>query len=143
VIDKRKQIVKVLKKSPFILVGAAYLVLSLSIPWLNSAVYIYLKMFLNEWFSRLSILITYFILFGTMKFVNHVTTNKNSFKKEVSKRFFSPHSLFKSAVIYIIAVAFLASENQTFGIALLIPYYMYVINFYTSVFSGEIKEGWF
>ena len=72
-----------------------------------------------------------------------ITPNRKDFKKEISKEFFSYHSWLKSSLIYIISVNFLVSNNQSFGVALLIPYYMYVINFYTSLSSGEIKSGWF
>ncbi len=122
----------------------SYLVYFLAIPWFNSAVYIYLRDTIkSEAFADASVLIGYSLLIVVMFATCKVTPNTKSFKKDIKKEFFSHHNLLKSAVIYVISIAFLSSNNPSFGTALLIPYYMFVINFYTSISSGEIKEGWF
>jgi hypothetical protein len=143
--DKRKHILKKsLFKMLYVLVNVVYLVDSLVIPWVNSVVYFYLKETTKiEWLASISILSGYFGIILLMLVANKITPNKKSFKKRVTKEFFSTHDLIKSSIIYILSVVFLVSNNQSFGIALLIPYYMYVINFYTSISSGEIKQGWF
>jgi hypothetical protein len=126
-----------------IIISSIYLVFSLALPWFNSGFCICLESRFGWLLAKLSIVFGYFILFVMMLLVNRIILNEISFKKEIEKEFLSFHALFKSAIIYIISINFLASNDKSFGLALLIPYYMYVINFYTSIASGKIKQGWF
>ncbi len=135
--DKLKEIPR---KSVFTGLNMVYLVCSLAIPWYNSIFY----MKNNGVYAQASVVIGYFISVGMMWLNYKITPNTKSFKDDISKEFFSHHSLIKSGVIYILSIILLSSPgSQSFGTALLIPYYMFVINFYTSTTSGEIKKGWF
>ncbi len=140
-----KKIVKTdITKILFVAFNMFYLIYSLAIPWFNSAIYIILKESRKEEIlANISILAFYFFLIFIMYIANKYNPNPESFKEKIRKEFLSQHNLLKSMVIYVISIAFLSSNNPSFGIALLIPYYMFVINFYTSISSGEIKQGWF
>lgn len=131
-------------KNLFVAFNMAFLVFSLSIPWFNSAIYMILKNTPKiDIIASASIFIGYFILIVIMAFANRYTSNDESFKQRILKEFISYPNLLKSFVIYAVSISFLSSNNQSLGIALLIPNYMFIINFYTSVSSGEIQKGWF
>jgi hypothetical protein len=128
----------------FLILKTGYLVSSLAIPWFNSEVLVYLRNInMDKVFMDISIFASYFIVIVLMWFVYKVSPHSESVKKKIFKEFFSYHTISKSAVIYLLSIILISGNTQSFGIALLIPYYMFVINFYASISSGEIKPGWF
>ncbi len=133
-------------KDLFISNNMSLLIFSLAVPWFNSAIYVFLKdIDKTEILASVSIFIGYFVLIKLMKMANRYTPNDDSFKERISKEFISYPNLLKSFIIYLVSISFLIHNNQSqsLGIALLIPNYMFIINFYTSVSSGEIQKGWF
>jgi len=131
-------------KYPYVALNLTFLILSLGLAWLTSGLYIYLKdIKMEKGLADISLLVSYFIVIGIMALMYKVTPNDKSFKKDILKEFFSEYALLKSAILYILSISLISSNSQSFGTALLIPYYMFVINFYTSISSGEIKKGWF
>lgn len=130
-------------KTIFFIAGSLYLMSNLIAPWLNSIIDSALQLKgIPAWESYFVTLPFLFLIFLIMRAFNHFAPNSKVFKKDVFDEFLSFHNTWKASIIYIISVAFLSSTNQVLGIALIVPYYLYVINFFTSVSSGKIKGTW-
>ena len=134
---------KLLKKAPFILINSLYLVIALEVPFINAMADAGLQQLnILPLLAHLIALPMIIFSYGIMRIINYATPNSKTSKKKIAEEFLSFHALYKAFIIYIFSVAFLASNNQVIGVAFLIPFYIYIINFYTSVSSGKVKNIW-
>ena len=77
------------------------------------------------------------LMFGTVNSISY-----EPFKLEMRKEFLSRFTVFEIALVYVVSVAFL-SVNEAIGTGLLVAFYLSMIRFFTSAYSGEVRKGLF
>jgi hypothetical protein len=140
--SNKSRLSNIFLKLYFIFTGFIFLVFSfIVVPFGNILVVNNLK--LQWWFSFFITILFFCSVIAVMErfkswvFNSNASTITEDFKNEIEKKFFQ-ENLIKFFVVYISSVYFFLLY-EGIGIALLVQYYMYITDFYSSLVSKISK----